>query len=109
MLEQDKQILTFLRDSDEGSVSRERILKAFKRSGARVQKHNGSPTIFFGSNFIAVGRREIPMSTPHTHYRERLSEIARDVLKYNEVRAKLKIPPPKTRPSIPNGFFRYPS
>ena len=87
MLPQDKQVLEFIRDASDGSVSRERLLKAFKRSGATIGKFEGSPTIFFGTDFMAVGRGEIEMSTPHQNYRNRLSTLAANVLKYNELQA----------------------
>ena len=88
MLPQDLTILEFVRDSSDGSVSRERLLKAFKRSGATVGKHNGSPTIFFGVEAIPIGRGEIQMSTPHQSFRSRLSFLASNVIKYNEIKAR---------------------
>ncbi len=88
MLSQDLSILKFVKESSDGSVSRERLLKAFKRSGATVGKHNGSPTIFFGTEAIPIGRGEIQMCTPHATFRGRLSNLAANVIKYNEIKAK---------------------
>jgi hypothetical protein len=71
------------RDATGGTISRSKLIDAFKHAGATISAHGGQLHVMFNgtrSYDIPLGRGDIDFGTPFKTFRATLSELAAELL-----------------------------